>query len=96
MLYYDRTDISEGVHLAKSNKSEECMICHYWFFNHGFKFQDYVSNGCHDLTKLCLNISDITIITIKKVDYRCIIHHISKYEAINLLKNYVLEDCGYI
>ena len=41
------------------------MICHYWFFNHGFKFQNYVCNGCHDLTKLCLNISNIAIITLK-------------------------------
>ena len=72
------------------------MICHYCFFNHGFEFQDYVCNGCHDLKILCLNISDITIITVKNVDYRCIIHNISKPEAINSLKNSVLEDCGYI
>ena len=61
MLYYDRIDISEGIDLAKSNKSKECMICHYWFFNHGFKFQDFVCNAWHDLTMLCLNISDIAI-----------------------------------
>ena len=46
MLYYDRIDISEGIDLSKSNKSKECLICHYWFFNHGFKFQDCVCNGC--------------------------------------------------
>ena len=45
---------------------------------------------------LCLNISDIAIITVKNVDYRCIIHNISKSEAVNLLENSVLEDCGYI
>ena len=39
-LYYDRIDISEGIDLPKSNNSKECMICHYFFFNHGFKFQD--------------------------------------------------------
>ena len=72
------------------------MICYYWFFNHGFEFQDYVCNGCHDLTMLCFNISNITIITAKNVDYRCIIDNISKSEAINLLKNSVLEDRGYI
>ena len=38
MLYYDRIDISEGVDPTKSKKSKGCMICHYWFFNHGFKF----------------------------------------------------------
>ena len=38
------------------------MICHYWFFNHGIKFQDYVCNGCHDLTMLSVNMSDIAVI----------------------------------
>ena len=42
MLYYDEIDMSEEIDLAKSNKSTECMICHYCFFNHGFKFQDSV------------------------------------------------------
>ena len=96
MLYNDRIDISEGIDLPKNNNIKECMICNYWFFNHGFEFQDYVCNGCHDLTMLCLNISDITIITIKNVDYRCTNHNISKSEAINLLKNSILEDRGYI
>ena len=71
------------------------MICHYWFFNHGFKFQDSICNVCHDLTMLSLNIRDIAIITVQNVDYRCIIYNISKSEAINLLKNSALEDRGY-
>ena len=61
-------------------------------FNHGLEFQDSVCNVCHDSTML----SGIAIITIKNVDYRCIIHEISKSEAINLLENSALEDCGYI
>ena len=35
-------------------------------------------------------------IAIKNVDYRCIIRNICKSEAINLLKNLVIEDRGYI
>ena len=50
MLYYDRLDIREGTDLAKSSNSKECMICHYWFFNCGFEFQDSVCNGCNVLT----------------------------------------------
>ena len=96
MLYYDRIDISEGIDLVKSGNSKECIVCHYWFFNRGFKFQDSVCNGCHDLTMLSVNISDIAIITVKNVDYRCIIHNIHKSEAINLLINSVLEDYGFI
>ena len=72
------------------------MICNYFLFNHGFKFQDSVCNGFHDLTMLSDNISDITIITVKNVDYRCIIHKIIKSEAINLIESAVLENRGYI
>ena len=96
MLYYDRINISEGIVLTKSDNSKECMICHYWFFNHGFKFQDSACNGCHSLIILSINISGIAIITVKNVDYCCIIiHNINRPEAINLLKSAVLEDRGY-
>ena len=43
------------------------MICHYWLFNQGFKFQDSLCNGCHDLLILCLNKSSITIVTVFSV-----------------------------
>ena len=66
------------------------MICHYWFFNHGFKFKGYVYNVCNDLSMLRLNISDIAIIAVKNVV------NITKSEAINLLENYVLQIRGYI
>ena len=44
---------------------------------------------------LCLNISDMAIISFKNIDYCCIIHNISKSETINLLENSVLNDRGY-
>ena len=97
MLYFVRIDISKGIYLTKSStKSRECMICHYWFFNYGFKFQYSICNGCHDLSMLCPNISHIAIITDKNVDYRCIMYNINKSGAINLSKNSILEDRGYI
>ena len=45
-----------------------------------------------------VNISDIASITVKNVGGRCIIHNISKSEAINLLEleNSVLKDRGFI
>ena len=66
--YYIGIDISKEIDHAKSNNSKECMICHFRFFNHGFKFQDYECNGCHGLTVLSVNISDNVIITVKNVD----------------------------
>ena len=96
MLYYYSIDIREEIDPTKSNKSKERLICHYCFFNHALEFQDSICNGCHDLTMLCLSINDITINTVKNVDYRCIILNISKSKAINLLENSVLEDHRYI
>ena len=65
-------------------------------FNHEFEFQDSVCNGCHDLTMLFLNISNIAIMAVKRLDYLCVIHDIRKSETIHLLENYLLEDHGYI
>ena len=31
MLYFDRTDVSEGIDVNKISPSKECDICHYWF-----------------------------------------------------------------
>ena len=45
---------------------------------------------------LCIDISDIALMTVKNVDYRCIIHNISKSEAINLFESAVLEKPVYI
>ena len=96
MLHYDRTDLSEGTDVAKSNNSKEFIVCQYCIFNHGFKFRNSVCNGCHNLTMLCLNLGDIAIIIVKNVDYCCIIHDISKSESIQFLKNSVLGDRDYI
>ena len=80
MLHYNRIDPIEVIDLAKINDSKECIIWLYCFFiNHGFKFQYSVCNGCHDLTMLCLNSSDIAIITVKGVDYRCIFHDMRQF-----------------
>ena len=94
MLHYTRIDLSEGIYITITIK--EYIVCHYWYFNHGFKFQNSVCNGCHDLTMLCQNLSDVAIITVKDVHYRCVIHYISQYEAIHLLKNFVIDDRRYM
>ena len=32
MLVFERIDISDGIDVNKSDKSKECMLCHYWYF----------------------------------------------------------------
>ena len=58
------------------------MVYHYWYFNDGFKFQNSVCNGCHDLFMLTFKISDITDITV--------IHGIRKFDGIHLLENLLI------
>ena len=95
MLYFDRRSLSNGIDPAKSNHSKLCTISHYWFFNHGFKYQDSVCDGCHDLLMLCVNIRDISIVADAEVDYRCIIPDVRKSEAVHFLENFLLDQ-GWI
>ena len=78
MLYYDRTNVSEGTDVNKTIASNECDVCHYWYFlNYSFKFQANFYNRCHYLLIMSINLSDIAIVNIKGSDYRCIISLIS-------------------
>ena len=87
MLYYNTIDVSEGINANKTSASKECDACHYWYFlNCSFKFQPNVSNRCHDLLMVSVNLTDIAILNIKGLDYQCIISLISKNEAINLIQ----------
>ena len=47
------------------------------------------------MTMLCLIIRDIAII-VKGLDFRCIIHGITKSETIHFLKDSMLDDRVYI
>ena len=97
MLQYERIDISEGIYFDKSNKSVECMICHYWYFKDiGFKYQPYVCNGCHDFSMIVQNLDDFVILRIKSVYYRCCVVNMSKKDAISLLNNSVLDNKGVL
>ena len=79
MLQYERIDISEGIDFDKTNKSVECMICHYWYFKDiGFKYQPYVCNKCHDFSMIVQNLDDVLILNIKNVDYRCCVVNMKK------------------
>ena len=49
-IYYDGTDISQGIDVNKKSASKMCITCHYWYFlDKGFRFQQAVCNECYDL-----------------------------------------------
>ena len=83
-MYYDRTDVSEGIDVNKTSAWKECDICHYWYFlNHSFKFQPNIYSRCHDLLTMSINLNDTPILNIKGPDYCCTISLICKTEGIN-------------
>ena len=69
VLQYERIDASERIDLNKSDKSKECMICHYWYFKDiGYKYEPYVCNRCHDLSMVVYDLKGFMILNIKGVD----------------------------
>ena len=42
MIEYERTDILEGIDVDKTNKSKECMLCHYWYFLNKILVTDHI------------------------------------------------------
>ena len=95
MLYYSKISTSEGIDVNKSNKSKECMICHYWYFKDiDYKFEPYICNGCHDISMMAYELENIAILNIKGIDYRCVIWNLIRNDAINKLNNSKLVDKG--
>ena len=73
------------------------MLCHYWHLEDvGYKFQLYLYNGCRAASMMAYEIKNIAILNGKGIDYRCILWGISRDEAVNSLKNSVLEDKGVL
>ena len=64
MPYFDRSDVSKGIHVNKTSKSKKRDICHYcYFLNKGLKFQPYACNKCHDSLIMSMKLS-VMIITL--------------------------------
>ena len=71
------------------------MLCHYWYFkDFGFKFEPHVCNKCQDVLMYAYELKNIAVLRVKGPDVRCILLDISTDEAVNRLKNSVLEDKG--
>ena len=96
MISSGRIDFSEGIDLKKTNESTECMICRYYYFKDGLKYQQYVSNECHDFSMTLKDLSNLFILTIKNVDYRVYIAGINKNDTVNILNNSDLSNNGVL
>ena len=67
MLEYDRIDISEGIDINKTNKSKECMLCHYWcFLDNNFSYGLYVCDGCYNIMQNLIILKILLLFMLKK------------------------------
>ena len=93
MLEYDRIDISEGIDVNKTNKSKECMLCHYWYLlGKNFSNGPYLCDGCYNIMQKFINFKNIAIAYVRKSAYRIYFLDMSKREAKNIMINSNLID----
>ena len=74
-------DVDENKEVSK----KECELCHYWFFKDiGFKFEEHVRNGCHDLLTMAYGLENTAILSAKGATFRCLLMGISRNEALKI------------
>ena len=88
MLEYYKIDIFEGIDVNKTDKSKECMLCHYWYFlDENFSYGPYLCDGCYNIMQKSNNFKNIAVVHIKKSAYRIYFLDMSKREAKKLMVN---------
>ena len=86
MIKYERINISERIDVDKTNKSKECMLCHYWYFlNKNFSYGPYLCDGCYNIMQKSVDFKNIAIVRIRKSAYRIYFQYMSKHEAKKLM-----------
>ena len=97
MLRYQKIDVSEGIDINKTRASKECELCRYLFFKVvGFKFEQHVCSGCHDLSTMAHSLKGIAILNAKGTNFRCLLMGNSKNEALKKSNNSVTYGRGVL
>ena len=93
MIECKAIDISDGIDISKTNKSKECMFCHYWYFLYkNFSYGPYLCDGCYNMTQKSIDSKNIAIAHIKKSAYRIYFPYMNKHKAKKLMINFDLID----
>ena len=67
MLEYDKSDVSEGIDINKTNESKKCILCHYWYFlNKNFSYGPYLCDGCYNIVQNLLVLKMLLLFVLKK------------------------------
>ena len=94
MIEYERINISERIDVDKTNKSKECMLCHYWYFlRKKFSYGPYLCGDCYNFFPKSVDSKNIDIVYFKGNSYRINFWYMSKNKrkrkrkAISLMTN---------
>ena len=83
--------------MNKTRVSKEYELCHYWFFKDvGYKFEEHVCNGFHDLLTMSYSLKNIAILSAKGTTFRSLLMGINKNEALKRLNNSATYDRGVL
>ena len=97
ILQYQKIDVSEWIDINKTSASKECELCHFWFFKDvGFKLENIVCNGWHDLLTMAHSLKNITILSAKGATFRRLLTGINKNETLKKMDNSVTYDRGVL
>ena len=98
MLEYYKIDISEGIDVNKTDKSKECMLCHYWYFlNKNFTYGPYLCDGCYNIAQKSIDFKNTAVVQVKKSAYRIHFLGMTKHEAKKLMKiSNLIDKKGFL
>ena len=51
-----------------------------------------MNHGCHDLMQEAMSFNDVAIVSVKESNYRIHFWYMSKYDAINIMRNSNLNE----
>ena len=85
MIQLYKIEDSKGIDLDKTDKLKECKICHYNYFNNGFKSHSKVCNDCDWKIK---SFKIFATITANNVGYRFFMFDMAEEDVIDFAKNF--------
>ena len=88
MIQLNKIEDSEWIDLDKTDKSKECEICHYNYFNNGFKSHSKVCNRCNWRLK---SFWSFAIITANGVGYRFFMFDMTE-DVIDFVKDFEPDE----
>ena len=90
------TFLKELILIGQINQKNVILVIIRVFLDKNFRYEPYLSNGCHDLMQKAVSFNDVAVVSIKESDYRIHFWYMSKSDANNLLNNSLLDNKGVL